>query len=209
MSGKLTKKSNFTAVPNKALHNKNISWKAKGLLCYLLSLPEDWSIFKKDLKNRSTDGYDGMLSGFIELEKYGYIETVICKEDGLFGGGVDYIIHDSPIREFTESVKTVTENPDLLNTYTSKDKDIRKQEFKNKVLFHLKTDQYPKGYDRYVLAEFFDYWTETSDNKKTMRFEGEQYFDLSKRLVRFRPKKQVETKRQTVFNTYQGGEVSN
>lgn len=209
MSGKLTKKSNFTAVPNKALHNKNLSWKAKGLLSYLLSLPEDWAIYKKDLKNRSTDGYDGMLSGFLELEQHGYIETVRCSEEGLFGGGVDYIIHDSPIREFTDSGKSITGNPELIHTTLKKDKETRKKEFKERVLAYLKTEQRPQGYDRAVLAQFFDYWTETSAERKTFRFESEPYFDMAKRLSRFRPKQETTPKQQNFRTGYQGGEVGN
>lgn len=209
MSGKLTKKSNFTSVPNKALHNKSLSWKAKGLLSYLLSLPDDWAIYKKDLKNRSTDGYDGMLSGFIELEQHGYIETVKCADDGLFGGGIDYIIHDSPIREFTDSVKTVTGNPDLIHTYLNKDKEIRKKEFMNKLAPYLKTEQNVKGYEKETLREFYDYWTETSDERKTLRFESQDYFDIAKRLSRFRPKQTEAPKQQNKNYSYQGGEVGN
>ena len=36
------KTGNFTILDNTGLRDPNISWKAKGLLAYLLHLPDDW-----------------------------------------------------------------------------------------------------------------------------------------------------------------------
>ncbi len=39
---KVEKTKNFTIMSNHHLQNKNLSLKAKGLLSYMLSLPNDW-----------------------------------------------------------------------------------------------------------------------------------------------------------------------
>ena len=39
---KVKKTKNFTIMSNHHLQNRNLSLKAKGLLSYMLSLPEDW-----------------------------------------------------------------------------------------------------------------------------------------------------------------------
>ena len=39
---KVEKTKNFTIMSNHHLQNKNLSFKAKGLLSYMLSLPDDW-----------------------------------------------------------------------------------------------------------------------------------------------------------------------
>ena len=39
---KIEKNKNFTIMSNHHLQDKSLSLKAKGLLSYMLSLPEDW-----------------------------------------------------------------------------------------------------------------------------------------------------------------------
>lgn len=40
---KIEKNSNYTVMSNYHLKDKNLSYKAKGLLSFMLSLPEDWN----------------------------------------------------------------------------------------------------------------------------------------------------------------------
>jgi len=65
------KRHNYSIIDNTCLRDPNLSWKAKGLFAYLLSLPDDWQIYQKDLVNRATDGDTSLRSGIIELEKAG------------------------------------------------------------------------------------------------------------------------------------------
>ena len=43
------KKNGFTQVSNAMLEDTRLSWRAKGLLCYMLSRPDNWKINKTDL----------------------------------------------------------------------------------------------------------------------------------------------------------------
>ena len=58
---------NFTTVRNEYLQDVNLSWKAKGLITYIMSLPPDWQLNLSDLKNRSKDGRDATAAGLREL----------------------------------------------------------------------------------------------------------------------------------------------
>jgi hypothetical protein len=120
---KSKKNGNFTVVPNEILRKVELSWKAKGLMAYLLGMSDDWIVYKKDLCTRSTDGYDSTIKAFNELVVAGYIEVNKIKgEKGRFTG-YEYIIHDtppSPARDFPEPdspepVSPEPENPDLIN----------------------------------------------------------------------------------------------
>lgn len=118
-------RNNFTVINNDCLKDDRLSWKAKGIICYIMSLPDDWKLSIKDLQNRATDGRDSLYSGFKELEKYGYCKKVMMrKSDGTIEG-YSYEISDTAIFEpftdkpFTEKPETDkpdTENPHLLNT---------------------------------------------------------------------------------------------
>lgn len=124
-------KSNPYVMLNKAcLNDDSISWKAKGLHSYLLSLPDDWQIYVEDLKNRSKDGRDATSSAINELIKMGYIKRTARKHEqsGKFVGGFDYEVYEIPIETIdsrdTENPKIgksenrknrESENPKLLN----------------------------------------------------------------------------------------------
>ena len=45
----IKKTGNFTILDNTCLKDENLSWKGRGLLVYLLHLPNDWQIYLEDL----------------------------------------------------------------------------------------------------------------------------------------------------------------
>ncbi|MFW6249343.1 MAG: hypothetical protein ACOC4J_06190 [Bacteroidota bacterium] len=45
-----TLKDNFVRIPNNVLTDGSLSWKTKGILCYLLSKPENWTTSFRDIK---------------------------------------------------------------------------------------------------------------------------------------------------------------
>ena len=125
-------RSNPYVMLNKTcLCDEKLSWKAKGLHSYLLSLPDDWKIYIEDLKNRSKDGRDSTTSAINELMKKGYIKRTPIKDDktGKFKGGYDYEVYEIPMElskdnRDTENPETgesenrknrKSENPELLN----------------------------------------------------------------------------------------------
>jgi hypothetical protein len=117
-------KKDFVRIQNDILINDKLSWKAKGLLCFMLSRKDDWEFHKVQVQKYSTDGRDSTISAFNELIKAGYVKQ-IRKRDGR-GKFVtfDYLVYDKPITEspftdnpFTE--KPNTENPHLVTTQGS------------------------------------------------------------------------------------------
>jgi hypothetical protein len=94
--------SGFTQIPNITAQNKSLSAKEKGILLCLLSLPDDWRVYKTQLHQFFSDGRDGIISGFDKLIEKGYIATerVHDTSNGQFIGH-NYIV--SPIPAFTES----------------------------------------------------------------------------------------------------------
>lgn len=99
-------KQDYTVIPNETIQSKELSWKAKGLLIYLLSLPGDWVIHKKEVHKNATDGYDSTNSAFLELEEKGYlISEGGVREAGMFSGK-DYYVYPIPKKH------TDRENPE-------------------------------------------------------------------------------------------------
>ena len=103
--------TNFTMISNTGLKDKNMSWKAKGLLAYMLSLPDDWQFYESELTNHCTDGKDSTRTALKELEKNGYLVRKQKRANGGKFAQVDWVIYDEPV---TENPKPA--NPPLLNT---------------------------------------------------------------------------------------------
>ena len=90
------KRHNYSIIDNTCLRDPNLSWKAKGLFAYLLSLPDNWQIYQKDLVNRATDGDTSLRSGIIELEKAGYLKRERQRNEFGQVKGMIYHIIENP-----------------------------------------------------------------------------------------------------------------
>lgn len=123
------KNNNYSTVHNGFINDKNLSLKAKGLLLYFLSKPDDWDFYLKEIAKNSKDGVESISAGIKELEEYGYIKKNIKRsEQGKLCGGYDFSVYEEPQpqsqpkQENTETVKNlignlpIRENPSLLNT---------------------------------------------------------------------------------------------
>lgn len=71
----------WTVVDNEAIRDSRLSWKARGLLVYFVSLPDDWSVNIRHIASVGIDGVEAVSSGMKELEKYGYLKRT-KKQDG-------------------------------------------------------------------------------------------------------------------------------
>lgn len=68
------RKSGYTVMSNKGLTDERLSWKARGLLAYLLSKPDDWSISERQLADAGPDGRAAVQSALAELEGHHYVK---------------------------------------------------------------------------------------------------------------------------------------
>lgn len=109
------KKNPFVIMSKTALNDKTLSWKAKGLICYLLSLPDEWKVYVQDLKNRSKDSRDSTRSGLNELIEANYIHRKVLKRDNGQFAGYTYFIYEEPTHENPTLNQPNTENPTSVN----------------------------------------------------------------------------------------------
>lgn len=99
---------NFVTVHKDFIHDSNISWKAKGILLYLLSRPDDWQIYETELEQHSTDGLSGLKSGIKELEEIGYIQRNRKRDESGRLNGYEYLVYEQPHHiRFSNVGKTV------------------------------------------------------------------------------------------------------
>lgn len=64
--------SSFVQMHKGFFENPELSFKAKGILGYLLTKPDGWEVRLEDLIKRSKDGRDAVKTGLKELQEHGY-----------------------------------------------------------------------------------------------------------------------------------------
>ena len=75
----------FVMIDRRPIENNSLTWKAKGILAYLLSRPDNWIVRLRDLVNRSPDGVHAVRSALKELRAAGHLSTrEIRDENGQF-----------------------------------------------------------------------------------------------------------------------------
>lgn len=74
--------------------DSTLSWKARGLLFYLLSQQEDFHVKVAELVKMAPDGRDSVYSAINELKEAGYVETVERRDGGGRVTGIEYIVSE-------------------------------------------------------------------------------------------------------------------
>jgi hypothetical protein len=112
------KKDNYTILDNTCIRDCNLSWKAKGVHTYLMSLPDDWKIHISEIVNHSCDGKAALYSAIQMLEKYGYIKKIRNRrKDGCFDNTVYQVFEKAEldVEVHPHSDFPDVENPDMDN----------------------------------------------------------------------------------------------
>ncbi|SFK05280.1 MULTISPECIES: helix-turn-helix domain-containing protein [unclassified Bacillus (in: firmicutes)] len=80
---RVSKNKNYTTINNTGLRDERLTWKAKGILVYILSLPDDWVFYMEEIAKHSKDGIASLKAGMKELKECGYVKRFPIKgEDG-------------------------------------------------------------------------------------------------------------------------------
>jgi cytochrome c553 len=118
------KQSNFSILPNEALRDQRLSYKARGLLAFILSMPDDWATSSASLARMAPDGRDSVRAGLKELGELGYLEV---HRRQLPNGRwrTDITVHEHPVKNSVNNAppkpeKPTPENPAVLQVLTTK-----------------------------------------------------------------------------------------
>ena len=88
-------KSEYFQMNNEAIQDPSLSWAARGLLAYLLSLPEKWEPHMRDLFTRSSAGRRATEAAMNELIAAGYVKK---EQGGNKRRDTKYTVYEAPER---------------------------------------------------------------------------------------------------------------
>ena len=90
--------TDFTIIHNSLFRDNTLSYKAKGILCHILSLPDDWDYTISGLVRTgyTKEGEDAIKSGIRELEEAGYVLRERRRNPDGTLGGMEYTFSGFP-----------------------------------------------------------------------------------------------------------------
>ena len=95
--------NNFVMMDKSFLEDTRLSYKAKGILAYLLSKPDNWKVIVGNLVNYSTDGKASVYAGLKELKECGYYEKIpIRNEQGTRITRWESTVYEIPLSLLTD-----------------------------------------------------------------------------------------------------------
>jgi hypothetical protein len=102
---RIHKTGHFVQIPNATLRDERLSFKARGVLAYILSHVDGWRADANDIADASTDGRTAVLSALKELEDKGY-RKVARRQDDKGRWVTDVHWFETPAEGIPEDVQT-------------------------------------------------------------------------------------------------------
>ena len=157
---RVNKTKDYSVISNRHLRDKNLSFKAKGILSLMLSLPDNWDYSIAGLETFASDGATATRSALKELETFGYLTRRPIRENGRIKDW-EYNIYEIP-----QTGNPVVENQQVENRQ-QQNKDVEqimnkqsKERFTPPTLEEVKAYCAERG-NKVDAERFIDYYTMT------------------------------------------------
>lgn len=98
----------FVRISNSAMQDKRLSFRARGVLAYVLSMPDDWRHSSRRMAEIGNEGRDAVQAALNELRALGYCEFL--RENSPQGKfSTTIIFHEKPKPDFQASAEDTAE----------------------------------------------------------------------------------------------------
>lgn len=156
----------FVLVHKGFIYDDKLSARAKGVLLYLLSRPNDWQIYTSEVQKHMKDGVKSVNSAVNELINVGYIKRTLKRSDKGTFKGYEYLVYETPTEmPFTENGQTengLAENGQTENRQGHTTKNNRTN---NELTNNNKTNNDSNTSATDVTRERFEEWWKLYDKK--------------------------------------------
>ena len=175
---RVNRNKNYTHMANYHFRDKELSWKAKGILSTMLSLPDNWDYSLAGLSTLANDGMSSTRTAIKELESSGYLIRKPIRKDGKIADW-EYLIFEKPQLKNQDVDGPVVENQHVENhtQLSTKESSTKKQSTKKSSTKEFiaptleEVEAYCKSRKNNVDAKrFFDFfdaadWVDSKGNK--------------------------------------------
>lgn len=165
----------FVMIDRRPIENPELSWRAKGILTYLVSRPDNWIVRLGDLVKRSPDGVYTVRAALRELTKAGHITRTEERENGRFK---QYVlqVHElpftSPLTNLSQAVPPQAVDLTLNDTDSDNETRLRKErEATYAEIFKALSEMTGGGLNSNT-PKFVDAWKERHTNAWILKAVG-------------------------------------
>lgn len=122
---RVSRRDTFTVIANDTIRDPNLSFRATGVLAFLLSMPDGWEVKGRVLADAKKEGRDAVFTALGELEEHGYlVRTKERREDGTWTNVS--IVYERPVLEnrqpSPDNQDPDNQDPDSQDSYEVPDK---------------------------------------------------------------------------------------
>jgi NACalpha-BTF3-like transcription factor len=78
---RVEKSKNYSVICNSGPHDDRLTWGARGLLTYMLTMPDDWDFYNEELAKHSPESIRVVKRLISELKEFGYVKRVPVKDE--------------------------------------------------------------------------------------------------------------------------------
>ena len=160
---RINKEINYTTIDNNIFKNKDLSYRATGLLTTMLSLPDNWDFTEMGLVALKKESRETIRKTLKELEECGYLIRTRNRDEKGRLTDTTYDIYETPMSKKPMLDKPMLENYTQLNTNNINNlnnKYIYKGNFKKPTLEEVKDNCLNVRHNKVDYQFFYDYFTE-------------------------------------------------
>lgn len=138
--------SSFVLLDKRFLFDEDLSYKAKGLLALMLSMPDNWSFYQGWLIKQSKDGEASVRTGLEELEEAGYlVRRKLQDESGRFAG-MEFLVYETNKKLTLQENQTETRFSSTGFSSTGKSSPTKNDSTKNEVTKNFNMSESPSAH---------------------------------------------------------------
>jgi hypothetical protein len=146
----------YTVISDSMLRDKSLSWKARGLLSYILSNYDDWSISISHLTNQAPDGKDSVRSAIDELIEAGYLKREQQRNEKGRITGIEYTVIESGNADLGKSNNGFTNDGESTANQQEKEQSIEGEQLSRDNNRELRETLSDLGVNAQVLDELVE-----------------------------------------------------
>jgi hypothetical protein len=131
-------KSRYTPISNDILQSKVLTAEEKSILVHLLSLPEDWVVYKTEIWKDMNIGRDRFNKSWTNLVKLGYIVSVkMIDVNSNLIKGYNHVVYEEPVLDLLNlglPENQATRNSECIQSNKEQSNNIQINNIKNNIL---------------------------------------------------------------------------
>ena len=97
----IKKEHPYVQIDKRVFEDTRLSWRAKGIMGYLLSKPDGWKVNIKDIWNHGKEGRNAVQDCMSELKEFGYADLIVVQDEKGVFVGKEWVVSEEPKTGFT------------------------------------------------------------------------------------------------------------